>query len=188
MDRIGETYHEYRRQLMLGMWLGLTKTYNLFHARYLPMAEEAGVVAALPQKDMEKQYGKETAALVRHLAASKEAIYSLEHAFAGIHRLRELHVEMDQAVLEAYGWADIQLRHDFYEVDYLPENDRVRYTIHPEARREILKRLLELNHRLYAEEVAQGLHDKKSGAGRKKGVGSETKGGGDTYGKQGELF
>jgi hypothetical protein len=76
------------------------------------------------------------------------------------------------AVLEAYGWhqvseagAAIALRHDFYEVDYLPENDRVRYTIHPEARKEVLKRLLLLNHEVYAEEVEQGLHDKK---GKKK--------------------
>ena len=77
----------------------------------------------------------------------------------------------DQRILESYGWHQddpkwgkaIQLRHDFYEVDYLPENDRVRYTIHPEARKEVLKRLLQLNHERYAEEVAAGLHDKKGG-------------------------
>jgi hypothetical protein len=49
-------------------------------------------------------------------------------------------------------------------VDYLPENDRVRYTIHPEARKEILKRLLELNHKIHAEEVEKGLWEKKSKA------------------------
>jgi len=32
------------------------------------------------------------------------------------------------------------LRHAIYEVDYLPENDRLRYTIHPDARKELLKR------------------------------------------------
>jgi hypothetical protein len=52
--------------------------------------------------------------------------------------------------------------HDFYKVDYLPENDRVRYTIHPDARREVLKRLLELNHIIHEEEVKAGLWDKKS--------------------------
>jgi len=46
-------------------------------------------------------------------------------------------------------------------VDYLPENDRVRYTIHPDARKEILKRLLELNHKIHAEEVEAGLWEKK---------------------------
>lgn len=49
-----------------------------------------------------------------------------------------------------------------YEVDYLPENDRTRYTIHPDARKEILKRLLLLNHERYEEEVKQGLHGKKT--------------------------
>ncbi len=46
-------------------------------------------------------------------------------------------------------------------VDYLPENDRVRFTIHPDARKEVLKRLLELNHKIHEEEVAAGLFDKK---------------------------
>ena len=86
---------------------------------------------------------------------------TFDEAIQGILILRELHVQMDEAVLDAYGWNDIEMRHDFYEVDYLPENDRVRYTIHPEARKEILKRLLQLNHERYAEEVAAGLHDKK---------------------------
>lgn len=74
---------------------------------------------------------------------------------------------IDEFVLEAYGWGDIALRHNFYEVDYLPENDRVRYTIHPEARKEVLKRLLELNHKIHAEEVAAGLWDKKTTAKKK---------------------
>ena len=47
---------------------------------------------------------------------------------------------MDERVLNAYGWEDIKLAHDFYEVDYLPENDRVRYTISPDARKEVLNR------------------------------------------------
>ena len=51
---------------------------------------------------------------------------------------------MDETVLKTYGWQDINLAHDFYEVDYLPENDRVRYTISPDARKEVLKRLLKL--------------------------------------------
>ncbi len=55
----------------------------------------------------------------------------------------------------------IDLCHDFYEVDYQPENDRVRFTIHPDARREVLKRLLELNHAMHEWEVQQGLWDKK---------------------------
>jgi hypothetical protein len=85
----------------------------------------------------------------------------IQKAVAGIQKLRDLHIEMDNAVLDAYGWSNIDLRHNFYEVDYLPENDRIRFTIHPEARREILKRLLELNHKIHAQEVADGLWNKK---------------------------
>ena len=51
---------------------------------------------------------------------------------------------------------DITLAHDFYEVEYLPENDRIRYTISPEARKEILKRLLKLNHEIYEQEQKEG--------------------------------
>jgi len=64
---------------------------------------------------------------------------------------------MDNAVLEAYGWQDVALNHDFYEVDFLPENDRIRYTISPDARKEILNRLLELNHKIHEQEEKDGL-------------------------------
>ena len=75
-----------------------------------------------------------------------------------IEALRELHREMDIAVARAYGWDDLDLEHDFHEVPYLPENDRVRFTISERARIEVLRRLSELNHQRYEEEVAQGLH------------------------------
>jgi hypothetical protein len=61
-------------------------------------------------------------------------------------------------VLLAYGWDDIDFSHDFHEVPYLPENDRVRFTISEAARIEVLRRLLELNRQRHEEEVAQGLH------------------------------
>jgi len=53
-----------------------------------------------------------------------------------------------------------RLAHDFYEVDYLPENDRVRYTISPDAGKEVLKRLLKLNHEIHEQEVKASLHVK----------------------------
>jgi hypothetical protein len=68
---------------------------------------------------------------------------------------------MDETVLKAYGWEDIDLAHDFYEVDYLPENDRVRYTISSDARKEVLKRLLKLNHEIHEQEVKAGLYAKE---------------------------
>jgi hypothetical protein len=53
------------------------------------------------------------------------------------------------------------LRHGFY-----PTKQGERFTIHPEARAEILARLLALNHQRYAEEVKAGLHAKGSKKGR----------------------
>lgn len=81
-----------------------------------------------------------------------------------IEGLRALHREMDAAVARAYGWDDLDLEHDFHEVPYLPENDRVRFTISESARVEVLQRLSELNRQRYEEEVALGLH---SGASKR---------------------
>jgi len=49
----------------------------------------------------------------------------------------------------------------------------LRFTISETARREVLDRLLALNHQRYAEEVAQGLHDKKKAKGKSKKVKSK---------------
>jgi hypothetical protein len=72
-----------------------------------------------------------------------------------ISKLRRLHVEMDQGVAAAYGWTDLDLGHGFHET-----KQGVRYTISETARREVLDRLLLLNHERYAEEVKAGLHEK----------------------------
>lgn len=75
--------------------------------------------------------------------------------------LRDLHRQLDQAVLTAYAWHQpgpdgpaIDLAHDFQEVETLPENDRTRHTITPQARKTLLTRLLKLNHQRAAEEAA----------------------------------
>jgi hypothetical protein len=71
---------------------------------------------------------------------------------------------MDQAVAVAYGWDDLALDHNFHET-----KQGIRYTISEAARREVLDRLLQLNHQRYAEEVEAGLHDKgKKKATKKK--------------------
>ncbi|MBV8129423.1 MAG: hypothetical protein JO114_17395 [Planctomycetaceae bacterium] len=76
-----------------------------------------------------------------------------------IQKLRDLHVEMDKAVGAAYGWSDLDLGHGIHET-----KQGIRFTISESARREVLTRLLKLNHERYAEEVKQGLHDKKGKA------------------------
>ncbi|MEG4289467.1 restriction endonuclease [Microcoleus sp. C2C3] len=94
------------------------------------------------------------------LTKTYNRFHNADETAADIQQLRELHVEMDNAVAAAYGWQDIDLGHDFHET-----KQGLRYTISETARREVLDRLLLLNHERYAEEVAQGLHDK----GKKKG-------------------
>ena len=76
--------------------------------------------------------------------------------------LRELHKEVDEAVARAYGWDDLDLGHGFHET-----KQGLRYTVSEAARREVLGRLLRLNHERYAEEVAMGLHEKGAKAKKK---------------------
>lgn len=125
---IGETYHEHRRTLMRDLWLGLTDLYNLFHDPDL------------------------TPELVNESRGDRATITG-DEGFTRLQRLRDLHRELDQTVLTAYGWhtasdfgPPLALGHNFHPVEFLPENDRTRYTIHPDARRELLTRLLKLNH------------------------------------------
>jgi len=75
-------------------------------------------------------------------------------------RLRDLHVEMDNAVMSAYGWDDLSLGHDFYKTA-----QGVRFTVSEFARREVLSRLLKLNHERYEEE--QSVPNKVEGQGKK---------------------
>ncbi|OCB01660.1 hypothetical protein BBC27_02825 [Acidithiobacillus ferrivorans] len=114
-------YSSVRETLRLLLWLGLTDIYNLFHTRDLTPAQVAKV--------------------------SKKFVEEAEAGYQSILELRRLHRELDIAIRDAYGWTDLNLGHDFHEVETLPENDRVRYTISPTARKEVLKRLLAENHR-----------------------------------------
>ncbi len=70
-------------------------------------------------------------------------------------QLRLLHIELDHAVAETYGWDDLDLAHGFHDT-----RQGSRYTISPAARAEALDRLLELNHERHADEVAKGMHAK----------------------------
>lgn len=166
LNETGRKYHENRHIIMHSAKLGLTRFYNAFHSKEASERVISENLMKYDKKTIEKQFGKEVWNLWNHLQKNSDTC-SFEEAVKGIIKLRELHVEMDNAVLEAYGWQDINLRHDFYEVDYLPENDRIRFTIHPDARKEVLKRLLELNHKIHEEEVKAGLWDEKKTKKRK---------------------
>ena len=105
-------------------------------------------------------------------------------------RLREIHVEIDEAVREAYAldeereptirayegqvaspplpsWPEIDLGHGFHETRH-----GVRFTISAKARVDVLDKLLALNHYRHEQEVKQGLHSGRGhGASKKKAAG-----------------
>jgi len=82
-----------------------------------------------------------------------------------IQRLRELHDEMDRAVLFAYGWHDLadELRPEFLTEE--TEDDHTyqgRFFWNAEGRDRVLSRLLALNAKRHAEEVRKGVAPKSS--------------------------
>jgi hypothetical protein len=133
LDELGRALDEGRKAIMTGLDIGLTKLYNLYHT---PQLSEA-VVSKEAKCD-----------------AAKAA-----WALPLIVELRELHRRIDEAVRDAYGWNDLPLQHGFHELEFLPENDRVRYTVSNSARKIILTELLKLNHQRHGEEVELGLVD-----------------------------
>ncbi len=81
--------------------------------------------------------------LSRNLGLTKT--YNLFHdrncIDADIQRLRDLHVQMDRAILACYGWQNLDPQHGFYQ----NERGQVRFKISAETRRRVLQRLMELN-------------------------------------------
>ncbi|MCX7114043.1 MAG: restriction endonuclease [Proteobacteria bacterium] len=163
---IGEHYHEHRRTLMRQLWLGLTDIYNLVHTRDLTPERVAKLKKSPPTP------------LLQRGEREARGDFPAEADYQGILELRRLHVELDNAIRDAYGWQDLDLGHDFHEVETLPENDRIRYTISPAARKEVLKRLLAENHRRAAEQAASAATKPKSTRGKKA----------KTNENQGEIF
>lgn len=86
----------------------------------------------------------------------------------GVDRLRELHAALDHAVLVAYGWNVPQLGHGFHDF-----RGTVRWTVCPEARAELLARLLDENHRRATEEQRSGVSTRKATKSRTKPIQEE---------------
>ena len=64
---------------------------------------------------------------------------------AAIQELRDIHVAIDEAVMRAYGWDDLDLK-----IGHHPTKIGIRWTVSKEARFQLLDRLLEENDRRYA--------------------------------------
>lgn len=84
-----------------------------------------------------------------------------QDASSDIRDLRNLQIEMDLIVANAYGWADLNCEHGFYET-----KQGMRFTISEKAKRDVLQRLLIINHQQFDDEISlrsqEVTHTKKS--------------------------
>ncbi|SNT19626.1 Eco57I restriction-modification methylase domain-containing protein [Actinacidiphila glaucinigra] len=114
----------------------------------------------------------------RNLMAARQigltATYNLVHdpdcQDEEIVELRRIHEEIDKATVEAYGWNDLlddsgrtlpaDPTHETFPLDHgFQDTDQgKRYTVGLLARTEIIDRLRQLNHQVFADEVHLGLH------------------------------
>jgi len=85
----------------------------------------------------------------RGLTATYNEIQDASSLDSEVVQLRKLQEDLDIAVAKAYGWQDLDLGHGFHET-----KQGIRFTISEAARREVLDRLLALNHQRHAKEVA----------------------------------
>jgi very-short-patch-repair endonuclease len=176
LSTIGETYYTHRQAVMRDRQEGLTKTYNRFH----DPNETADDIQKLRELHIEMDYAV-AAAYGWHDLLPPHPLTPSPTSGEG-----EQEVAVSPLALDGRGaggeggyrgaggeggyrgaGGEGGLGHDFHTT-----KQGIRFTISETARREVLDRLLELNHQRYAEEVAQGLHDKK----KAKGKGQKTKG------------
>ena len=185
LETIGQTYYQFRADLMVRNNQGLTDTYNRFHA---PQETDPDLL-----------------------------------------KLRDLHAQMDRAVLDAYGWTDIDTTCgsalDYLDIDEdkLPPEakDRIasgdlyfptateaaafdnlaqsatgkkrkklpwRYRWPETTHDEVLARLLDLNQQRYEAEVHGELHNKKKKGEKGKTKAKNPKTKGPTHKKQLDLI
>jgi hypothetical protein len=117
-----------------------------------------------------KAYYKFRAAMMvgnqKGLTATYKRFHDPSERDQGIIQLRESHAAMDRAVLEAYGWSDIDEK-SVHEREWVDEDGDGpwRYRWPEPVRDEVLARLLALNAERAAEEARQGLTIENIGAG-----------------------
>lgn len=100
--------------------------------------------------ELRKQYMIEND---KGMTKSYNDLHDLEINSEQINALRKKQVELNDAVLNAYGFDDIDPDYGFHEVGYLPENKNIRYTISEQSREEVLYRLGMLNKERYEDEL-----------------------------------
>lgn len=167
LEATGRHYYEFRAALMQDLWLGLTEIYNLFHS---PDDEGLERLEALYRKRAANSDWRSAEKVPSdHSPLTTYAAHA--DALAGVQRLRELHSDMDAAVLTAYGWTDLLPKCTCeFLLDYEDEESESgaeestgrkkkkpwRYRWPDEVRDEVLARLLKLNAERAEEEKLTG--------------------------------
>lgn len=105
-------------------------------------------------------------------------LHAPESRLADVEALRARHEELDRLAALAYGWDDLDMTHDFRQVDYLPANDNTRHTIAESVRLEVLRRLSTLNRQRWEEEQELQPGGEPDTNAKKAGRSSRRKGGG----------
>lgn len=104
-------------------------------------------------------------------------LHDSESRLADVEALRARHEELDRLAALAYGWDDLDMTHDFRQVDYLPANDNTRHTIAESVRLEVLRRLSTLNRQRWEEEQELPPGGEPDTNAKKAGRSSRRKGG-----------
>lgn len=133
-----------------------------------PAADRLGLLRATAEN-----LHAERAALMQREGLGLTDLYNALHDphsdLPGVAALRARHEELDREVAAAYGWDDLNMRHDFRQVDYLPANDNTRHTIAENVRLEVLRRLSALNRQRWQEEQTAPAQPTRGRRGSRRG-------------------
>ena len=145
-------HQAWARKMSSTLGLGLRYTPSSAFATFpRPAADRLGLLRATAEN-----LHAERAALMQREGLGLTDLYNALHDphsdLPGVAALRARHEELDREVAAAYGWDDLDMRHDFRQVDYLPANDNTRHTIAENVRLEVLRRLSALNRQRWQDE------------------------------------
>ncbi|MET3497865.1 Eco57I restriction-modification methylase domain-containing protein [Variovorax boronicumulans] len=112
----------------------------------MPAADQS-VVNELEQLGHEYHSARETLLIEHRIGMTKlyNRFNDPTDQSPDICHLRNLHALLDRLCARAYGWDDLTLEHGFFDLEYLPESDRKRFTVCNTARSGARRRLGLLN-------------------------------------------
>jgi hypothetical protein len=120
---------------------------NIFETFPFPDGVLTGDVAALSVAGQQFYAARSEYMLSNNKGITKvyNDLHDIELESDEIRSLRSLQIRMNDAVLVAYGFTDIDPEYGFHEVGYLPSGSNVRFTVSEKTRLNLLRRLAKLN-------------------------------------------